>query len=173
MKRIFKKVFKSKKLSLGSIQGLGASNFDIDKHWSQAIHSCQCLWLQVGWDYKRTSCRWHQCKCSASPFASLGIDLLISSRPPIILDFPPRFVTPSRMGLQAHKLPLASVYVFSFALYIFRYWLIDIEQISHNFGASTSVSDLEISDLPPVSVPVAGSRWRQFRQHLHLIITID
>ena len=62
-----------------------ASNFNIDKHWphwSHAIHSC--LWLRVGWDYKGTSCRWRQCECSASPFASLNTNLLLSSRPPII-----------------------------------------------------------------------------------------
>ena len=44
----------------------------------------------------------------------------------------------------------------SFALRIFRYWLITIEQTAHNFGVSTSVSALEISDLPLVSVPAAG-----------------
>ena len=36
---------------------------------------------------------------------------------------------------------------------LFRYSLIVIKQTAHNFGVSTSV---EISDLRPVSVPVAG-----------------
>ena len=66
------------------------------------------------------------------------------------------------MRLQAHKISLASVWVFSLVHRIFKYWLIVIEQTAHNFrvGVSTSgsFSDLEISasDLPPVSVPAAG-----------------
>ena len=66
-----------------------ASNFDIYDHWphwSHAIHSC--LWLRV---HKRTSGRWRQCECSASPFASLNTNLLLSSRPPIIWESLPRF----------------------------------------------------------------------------------
>lgn len=43
----------------------------------------------------------------------------------------------------------------TFNLCIFNYWLI-FEQTAHNFGVSTSVSSLEISDPPPVSVPAAG-----------------
>ena len=39
---------------------------------------------------------------------------------------------------------------------IFKYRLIVIEQTAHNFKVSTSVSALEISDLPPVSIPAAG-----------------
>ena len=64
----------------------------------------------------------------------------------------------TRMGLQAHKMRVASVWVFSFAFCIFYCWLrIVIEQTAHNLGVSTSVSALEISrDLPPVSVPAAG-----------------
>ena len=42
------------------------------------------------------------------------------------------------------------------------YWLIIIEQTAHNFGVSTSVSALELSDLPPVSVPAAGVDLLQF-----------
>ena len=60
------------------------------------------------------------------------------------------------MGLRAHKLPLASMCVFSFALRIFEYLLIVIEQTARNLGVSTSVSALEINDLPSVSVPAAG-----------------
>ena len=66
------------------------SSFDIDKHWhrwSHAIHSC--LWL--GWDHERTSYRWRQCECLASPLASLSIVLLLSIRPPIILVSLPQF----------------------------------------------------------------------------------
>ena len=68
-------------------------------------------------------------------------------------------VTPSRIGLKAHKVSLASVWVFSIALRIFKYWLIIIEQTAHNFEVSTSVSALEISDLPPVSIPAAGPNF--------------
>ena len=68
------------------------------------------------------------------------------------------FLLATQIGLQAHKLPLASVCVFSFALRIFEYLLIVIEQTARNLGVSTSVSALEISDrdLPTVSVPAAG-----------------
>ena len=62
----------------------------------------------------------------------------------------------TRMGLRAHKLPLASVCVFSIALRIFEYLFIVIEQTARNLGVSTSVSASEISDLPTVSVPAAG-----------------
>ena len=74
------------------------------------------------------------------------------------------------MGLRAHKLPLASVCVFSFALRIFKYWLIVIEQTARNLEVSTTVSALEISDLPPVSVPAAGVN---LVQRIHLITAID
>ena len=88
----FKESFQAQEASSGFHTWTWASNFNIDKHWrhwSHAIHSC--LWLWVGWVCKHTSCRWHQCECSASPFASLGIDLLSSSRPPITSDSLPRF----------------------------------------------------------------------------------
>ena len=67
---------------------------------------------------------------------------LISCRPFLLI----------AMRLQALKLPL----VFSFARRIFKYLLIVIEQTAHSPGVSTSVSALEISDLPSVSVPTAG-----------------
>ena len=74
------------------------------------------------------------------------------------------------MGLRAHKLPLASVCVFSFALRIFNYWLIVIEQTPRILGVDTSVSALEMSDLPPVSVPAAGVN---LLQRIQLITAID
>ena len=64
-------------------------------------------------------------------------------------------IFPLVMWLQAHKL-LASLWVFSFAHRMFKYWLIVIEQTAHNLGVPTLVSALEISDLPPVSLPASG-----------------
>ena len=66
------------------------------------------------------------------------------------------FLLVSRMRFQAQKLPLATVWVFSYTLRIFRDWLVVIKQTAHNFGVSTSFSALEISDLPPVSVPAVA-----------------
>ena len=66
------------------------SSFDIDKHWHRWSHAIlSCLWL--GWDHERTSYRWRQCECLASPLASLSIVLLLSIRPPIILESLPQF----------------------------------------------------------------------------------
>ena len=55
--------------------------------------------------------------------------------------------------------------MFSFAHCIFKYLLIVIEQTAHDFGVSM-VSALEISDLPPVSVPAAGVDIVHRLQHL-------
>ena len=52
------------------------------------------------------------------------------------------------------------------------YWFIVIEQTAHNLGVSTSVSALEISDLPPVSVPAAGVNLLKYFLNNHLITTI-
>ena len=46
--------------------------------------------------------------------------------------------------------------MFSDAHRTFRHWLIVIQQTAHKLGVSIAVSDLEISDLSPVSVPAAG-----------------
>ena len=67
------------------------------------------------------------------------------------------FLLVTRMGLRAHELPLASMCVFSFALRTSKCLLIVIEQTARNLGVSTSVSALEINDLPAVSVPVLVS----------------
>ena len=75
------------------------------------------------------------------------------------------------MELWAHKLPLVSVCVFSFALGIFKYWLIVIKQTARDLGVSTSVSALEITDLPAVSVPAAGVNLVNILDN-HLITTI-
>ena len=48
-----------------------------------------------------------------------------------------------------------------------------IEQTAHNLGLSTSVSALEISDLPPVSVPTAGVNFVHHISYNHLITAID
>ena len=74
------------------------------------------------------------------------------------------FLLVTRMRPQAHKMRVASVWVFSFTFCIFNYCLsIVIEQTAHNLGVSTSVSALEIScDLPPVSVPAAGPNLVQY-----------
>ena len=80
------------------------------------------------------------------------------------------------MGLQAHKMRVASVWVFSFTFRIFNYWLsIVIKQTAHNLGVSTSVSTLEpeISDLRPVSVPATGANLVQHILYNLLITTID
>jgi hypothetical protein len=51
----------------------------------------------------------------------------------------------------------------------FKYLLIVIEQTAHSLGVSTSVSALEISDLPPVRVPAGVHRIL----YNHLITAID
>ena len=79
----------------------------------------------------------------------------------------------TRMGPQAHELPLASVWVFSFAFHVFKYRVIVIEQTAHSLGVSTSVSALEISDLSPVSVPTAGANLVQHVLNNHLTTVID
>ena len=92
--RYYESHFKERFQVYGTISGFHTwswpGNFDIDKHWrywSHAIHSC--WWL--GWDCERTSHPCRQCGCSASPFAFLGIDLLLSSRSPIIWESLPQF----------------------------------------------------------------------------------
>ena len=91
------------------------------------------------------------------PYMGLGRWRQLRHRQPLapLVSYHP-FLLLTRMGLRAHKLALASMCVFSFDLRIFKYWLIVIEQTARNLGASTSVSALEINDLPPVSVPAAG-----------------
>ena len=75
---------------------------------------------------------------------------------PVISCHPFLLVSPSRMGLRAHNLLLASGWVLSPALRNFNYWLIVIEQTAQYREVSTSVSASEISDLSLASVPAAG-----------------
>ena len=75
------------------------------------------------------------------------------------------FLLVTRMGLRALKLPLATMWVFSFTHFIFKYLVIVIEQSAHDFGVSSSVSALEISDLPSVSVPAAGVKLHILNNH--------
>ena len=108
------------------------------------------------------------------PYMGLGRWRQLRHRQPLapLVSYHP-FLLLTRMGLRAHKLPLASMCVFSFDLHIFKYWLIFIEQTARNLGVSTSVSALEISDLPPVSVPTASVYRVQHILNNHLITAID
>ena len=118
--------------------------FSFISHWSSTIWSAL---LRKKFSNPRNGLEF-QCMGLGQPLRHRqALAPLISCHP---------FLLVTRMGLQALKLPLPSVWVFSFAFRIFKCWLIVIEQTAHSLGVSTSVSALEISDLPPVSVPAAG-----------------
>ena len=107
MKRLYKRVFKSKKPSVGSIHGPGPASF------------------------ASTSTG------TTDPMPSL-----------LACDTESDGTTSAQVT--------ASVSVIQFRLRIYKYWLIVIKQTARNLGVSTSISALEISDLPSVSVPAAG-----------------
>ena len=63
------------------------------------------------------------------------------------------------------------MWLFNFTLRIFMYWLIVIKQTARDLGVSTSVSALEITDLPAVSVPSAVNVVQHILNN-HLITAI-